>query len=362
MGKGATARLSRPRKVHDKGGVNDPHDNPSLQIDEKGYLWIFVSGRGQLRPGFLYKSNRPYQIESWSQVLSGEFTYPQPWCAESQGFLHLFTRYTAGRELYWNRIDPGGTQWSEPEKLAGFGGHYQISNQDGKGRVITFFNWHPDGDVDRRTNLYFLQSTDRGNTWTTVDGKPVHPPITHPDHRARIHDFQSEGRLVYLKDCGLDGQGNPVVLVITSNDSQAGPVGNPRWWIVLHWTGEHWEQKPVTQSTHNYDMGSLYLDSDPEWQIIAPTEPGPQYWGTGGEVVLWTSPDQGMTWKQESQLTQNSSQNQSYVRRPVHCHPGFQAFWADGNADAFSESHLYFYDGQAKKVHKMPYTFPACEG
>lgn len=45
----------RPTVVHDKEDVLDPHDNPSLLIDEAGHLWVFVSGRGQLRPGFKYR-------------------------------------------------------------------------------------------------------------------------------------------------------------------------------------------------------------------------------------------------------------------------------------------------------------------
>lgn len=40
-----TKKVSKPVVVHDKEGVDDPHDNPSLAIDDKGYVWVFVSGR-----------------------------------------------------------------------------------------------------------------------------------------------------------------------------------------------------------------------------------------------------------------------------------------------------------------------------
>ena len=39
--------VPKPVVVHDKQGVDDPHDNPSLQIDESGCLWVYVSGRGR---------------------------------------------------------------------------------------------------------------------------------------------------------------------------------------------------------------------------------------------------------------------------------------------------------------------------
>ena len=39
--------VSKPTVVFDKNGVDDPHDNPSLLIDNEGYLWVFVSGRNK---------------------------------------------------------------------------------------------------------------------------------------------------------------------------------------------------------------------------------------------------------------------------------------------------------------------------
>ena len=91
--------VPRPTIVHDKGGVDDPHDNPSIAIDGRGHVWIFVSGRGRSRPGFKYRSIEPYSVEAFEQVTEEEMTYPQPWWVEGNGFLHLFTKYTGVREL-----------------------------------------------------------------------------------------------------------------------------------------------------------------------------------------------------------------------------------------------------------------------
>lgn len=60
--------VSKPVVVHDKGGVDDPHDNPSLLLDPEGYLWVFVSGRGNARKGFKYRSKKPYDIQSFEQI------------------------------------------------------------------------------------------------------------------------------------------------------------------------------------------------------------------------------------------------------------------------------------------------------
>ena len=70
--------VSRPTVVYDKKGVDDPHDNPSLAMDDQGYLWVFVSGRGRTRSGFKYRSTQPYSIESFEQIAQEEMTYPSP--------------------------------------------------------------------------------------------------------------------------------------------------------------------------------------------------------------------------------------------------------------------------------------------
>jgi hypothetical protein len=349
-----TGKVPKPVVVHDKQDVDDPHDNPSIQIDETGHLWVYVSGRGRKRMGYIYRSRNPYDIESFEHLSEREFTYPQPWWLEKQGFLFLFTKYTGVRELYWSRSDADGSNWTEDRKLAGMGGHYQVSNEQ-NGKVITAFNMHPKGNVDKRTNLYFLQSNDVGKTWTTADGDVVETPLTDPDCSALVHDYRSEKRLVYMKDIGFDAKGNPVILYLTSSSHQPGPAGDPRTWTIAHWTGGEWVFREITTSTHNYDMGSLYVEPDGTWRVIGPTEPGSQKYGTGGEIAIWTSRDEGKTWEKIKDVTNNSTRNHGYVRRPRHAHPDFYGFWADGNPDALSESRLYFTDQSGTQIRCLPY-------
>jgi hypothetical protein len=355
----ARHRVPRPSVVHQKEGVLDPHDNASLNIDAAGYLWFFVSGRARARPGLVFCSTRPYDIDAFTLVREDEFAYPQPWWHPERGWLFLFTRYTDGRELYWATSSDGYT-WSPPHKLAS-GGHYQMSNQSG-GRVSTAFNVHlPATNVDARTNLYYLHTDDGGQTWQTVDGTTVTPPLAPLDTTALVRDYRREGRLVYLKDLGFDRDGHPVLLYLTSASPRPGPEGMPRSWTVAHWDGARWLFHEVTGALHNYDMGSLYLDADGTWRIIAPTEPGPQRWGTGGEMAMWTSPDEGRTWTKMRDLTAGSPRNHAYARRPLHAHPGFYAFWADGDPDAFSLSRLYFTDRSGEHVWRLPYTMEGDE-
>ncbi len=348
--------VERPLVVHDKLGVDDPHDNASLAMDAAGHLWVFVSGRGRSRPGFKYRADAPHSIASFTKLSEEEMTYPQPWHVAGKGFFYFLTKYTAGRELYFE-TSADGYEWTPKQKLAGMGGHYQVSGA-GQGLVFTAFNRHPGGNVDKRTDLYYVQSADFGKTWTTVDGEQVGLPLTETDTAARVRDFESEGRLVYMKDIRLDGQGRPAILTVASSHHMPGPKGGPRVWTLARWDGSAWRFIEIAESTHNYDMGSLYAEEGGLWRIIAPTEAGPQALGTGGEVVMWTSEDGGWPWVSERQLTAGSSLNHMYVRRPLLAHPEFYAFWADGNPNAMSPSRLYFATREGR-VFQLPYEMAA---
>ena len=347
-----TGLVPKPVIVYDKKGVDDPHDNASLSIDENGLIWVFVSGRNTARPGIIFKSTQPYSIDIFVEVRQGEMTYPQPWWIEGKGFLYLFTKYTKGRELYWSTSSDGAS-WQPEQKLAGMGGHYQVSNR-WKDKIVTVFNYHPGGDVNKRTNIYLVESDDMGRTWKTIDGKVVQTPLTNIHDASLVKDFEREGKLVYLNDLNFDKNGNPVILAVISKGFEPGPKGNPREWTILKWGENKWNSYKVCESSHNYDMGSLYIDDD-QWQIIGPTEAGPQFYGTGGEIARWVSNDEGKTWKKTMVLTSGSARNHSYARRPLNAHEDFYSFWADGNADKFSESQLYFCEKKRNTVHILPY-------
>lgn len=322
-----------------------------MYIDESGYIWVFVSGRGRSRPGLIFRSDQPYSIERFTKTREGEMTSPQPWWFKGSGFLYLLTKYTQGRELYWS-TSPDGTTWSEDRKMAGMGGHYQVTNVRGN-KLVSVFNYHPGGNVDKRTNVYAVQTDDMGKTWKNMEGKEVVTPMTDPLNEALVRDYEKENKLVYINDLNFDSEGNPVILAILSNDFRPGPAGNPREWTIMHWRDGKWVFHKVCTSTHNYDMGSLYSNGR-KWVITGPTGPGPQYHGTGGEIETWISTDKGISWKKSTRLTSGSMRNHSYVRRTHNGDDRFLAFWADGDADKLSESHLYFSDSRGN-VFELPY-------
>ena len=349
-----TGMVARPVIVMDKSPVNDPHDNAALAIDGDGRVWVFVSGRGNKRPGRIYRASKPHAIDEWFDMGESEFTYPQPWWIEGEGFLHTYTRYTPGRELYF-RTSTDGISWSAEKKIAGLEGHYQTSERVGR-RVITAFNRHPGRNVDRRTDLYYMETSDNGATWKTAGGQALSLPLAQTDSPARIRDYSAENLNVYIHDTTADEMGRPVILYITSKHHQPGPDGMPRTWNIARWTGEEWRFHQVAISTHNYDTGSIFIGTDGTWRIIGPTGIGPQHWGCGGEMEMWISRNQGASWAKQRAVTTNSARNHSYARRPRDAHPDFFCYWADGDADKLSPSWLYFTNQAADKVWRLPYT------
>ena len=356
----ATGLVSKPTVAYDKQEVDDPHDNPTILIDDGGYIWIFVSGRGTKREGIKLKSDRPFSIDSFRIMEKSEFTYPQIWNT-NKGFFHFFTKYTGVRELYFESSLDEKT-WKPVQKLAGIpsgkdnrSGHYQVSNQFGDGEILgTFFNRHTNGDVDTRSDLYYVQTHNHGTSWTTVDGKQVSIPIDNIENTTRVIDYHSQKKNVYMKDMGFDSEGNPVCLYITSGGHEPGPDNAPYEWRVTFWNGTAWTTKIVCVSDHNYDMGSIFI-ADDVWKIVGPTENGPQKYGVGGELAVWVSKNSGRDWKKEKAITENSTRNNAYVRRPMHSKAPFSFFWANGNPDKLSISELFFGDFSGS-VYRLPYT------
>ncbi len=360
-----TGMVPRPTILLDKH-TTDAHDNPVIAVDKEGLIWIFSTSHGTSRPSYIHHSVRPYDVNEFVQVPATKIkedrqvpmtnvSYMQPWYVSGQGFVAFFTRYNypAARTACF-MTSPDGVHWSRWQRLAAIDrGHYQISIAN-KSKAGSALNYHPQATgLNWRTNLYYLETTDFGESWHAADGSDVTIPLTKPQNAALVHDYEKEGLLVYLKDIRFDASGHPVILFITSKGFEAGPKNDPRTWTTARWTGKEWTIRPAFNSDNNYDMGSLYLDADGTWRIIGPTETGPQPYNPGGEMAAWQSKDQGATWKKTGQITQASSFNHTYAREPVNAHDDFCALWADGHGRQPSQSSIYFCD-RAGNAYRLP--------
>lgn len=350
----ATGMVPRPTILLDKQ-TDDAHDNPVISIDDEGFIWIFSTSHGRSRPSYIHKSRKPYRVDAFDRIDATylqddrpvpltNFSYMQAWHVADKGFMCFFTRYgdpAKRTNMFMSSRD--GVNWSSWQRLAAIEwGHYQISAV-GKNKVGAAFNFHPAGKgLNWRTNLYYIESLDAGATWQTVAGSPLELPLTNAANAALIHDYRAEELNIYLKDIRYDQRDRPVILFVSSRGYASGPQNNPRTWKTARWNGNSWEIHPVTTSDNNYDTGALQLGADGTWRIIGPTDPGPQRYNPGGEMVMWLSRDQGKTWTVNKKLTSGSPMNHTYARQSVDAHPDFVAIWADGHGRQPSESRLYF--------------------
>jgi hypothetical protein len=349
----ATGKVPRPTILMDKK-TDDAHDNPVISLDDEGYVWVFASSHGTSRPSFIFRSKVPYSTDDFERVLETNFSYPQPWHIAGKGFLFLHTRYSAGRGLFFS-TSADGRSWSEPTSLSYIGkGHYQVSWPCGD-KVGTAFDYHPDPKgLNFRTNLYYMETPDMGKTWRTASGESVAIPLSDKQNPALVHDYESEGLLVYVKDVNYDAEGRPAILHVTSRGWEPGPQHGPHTWRVAAWRGDKWEFVEVCAGDNNYDSGSLYMDKN-DWRIMGPSEVGPQAYNPGGENALWTSADAGKSWNKTRVFTHASKFNHGHVRRPLNAHPDFAAYWADGDARKKSEVRLYFCDRDGNNVRMLPW-------
>jgi len=349
-----TDTVPRPTILLDKG-TGDAHDNPTIMLDDEGYVWIFSSAHGTARPSYIHRSCEPYSIDAFELIQETNFSYPQPWYLPGCGFLFLHTKYVEGHRFLRWMTSSDGRRWSDPQWLAEIErGHYQISWRCGN-KVGTAFNYHPDPKGSNyRTNLYYMETTDFGGTWRNVQGEIIDTPLGEVKNNALVHDFEADGLLVYMKDLNFDAEGNPIIMFVTSKGYEPGPKNGPRIWRTAYWNGEEWEIRGEIESDNNYDTGCLHVEDDGTWRIIGPTERGPQPYNPGGEMAIWVSKDRGRTWIRERQITRGSSFNHTYARRPVNAHPDFYALWADGHGRELSESRLYFCT-KSGEVRRMPF-------
>lgn len=348
-----TGELSRPTLVFDKW-TNDPHDNPVINIDSKGYIWLFVPSHGRLTtPSYILKSRKPYSIDEFEVTEKSLFSYPQPHTDKSGNGVLLYTSYEVGRTLMSRKITNDQVA-NEGNILSLIGkGHYQVSSSL-KNKIGTALNYHPrPGGSDARTNLYYIETDFQAMDWKTIQGEKLDIPLQKVENKALVKDYETDGYLVYLMDIVFDNNDNPVILYNISKKYLPDRNQSERYLKVAFYKDGKWEFVNITYTDHNYNMGTLYADEN-KWIVAVPTFQGPQMYSAGGEIELWVSTDNGLTWNSEKLLTRNSPLNHNYVRRVVNAEDDFSFIWSSGSGLEASESRLYYSDINGDRVIMMP--------
>lgn len=331
----------------------DAHRNPTLALDEQGFLHVFYGSHGH--PTHTLRSRRPHDLSAWetlSDLPEPHTTYPQPWLI-SPGEIMVSYRQAPG----WNctTTTDGGRTWSTPTNVVNFGcpegaagcaecSIYAISVAESAGyprKVHLAWSRLGGGTPEeiatkhlwaRRYNVYYAWTGDGGRTWRRSDGSEYSLPITE-EAAEKVYDCGQRG--VWLKDVKLDAAGRPLILFL-----DAEPATFESRWQVARLRSDGWSTSYLATSDHMYDDGGLVYLSERDIRVYGPTT-DVQPHEDGGEIEEWQSLDGGATWRNTRHLTAGSRYSHNNVKVVFgHEHgPGdLRVVWSYGDSNYPPES------------------------
>ncbi|HUS80505.1 MAG TPA: BNR-4 repeat-containing protein, partial [Armatimonadota bacterium] len=353
----------------------DAHRNPTLLIDEAGYLHVFYGAHGHQT--HVLRSERPWDITAWAEAAQIEdpgTSYPQPWQLLPG---EIFVSYRQAPGWRFRMSADGARSWRDPVDIVNFGcpddargcaecSIYGITVAEGGDYPRRLhFAWSRLGggtpeEIEskhlwaRRYNVYYACSDDGGSTWKRSDGSRYELPINE-EQAEKIWDCGQRG--IWLTDIQVDSRGNPYILFLDSRVE----TFEARW-MVARRVPDGWAFTEVTRSDHMYDAGALIAIADDDLRIWGPTT-DVQPHEDGGDIDEWCSTDGGATWELARHLTSGSRYSHNHVK-PVMGHQlgtgDLRAIWNYGDSMSPPETRdvrLYFYGEKQHGPREIP--FPA---
>lgn len=315
----AARSVSLPVLVHVKY-TDDPHDNAVIGMDADQHIYVMISGRSNVRGALLFRSREPNSIDAFDNVTpispkyadlhnaldhandfsrytgrKMQISYPKMfWMDADDGYFRLvFTDYCddsassgcGGRTLLTSKLILNGSEPAEyvdVQQISRYIGNYAIASAAGED-VVVAFNLHLNGNVDDRTNLYYLHSTDSGETWLDLQNRELELPLTSANalNDIAVVEYHSEGEQVrnrvYLKDISFHNSGVnklPIILFTSIKDQLKGYQPRLNADIRLFSAtaiNEQWIFSEISQQVdHAYSTGMLHKANAHSYAIIFP--------------------------------------------------------------------------------------------
>lgn len=233
--------LGNKSVVRRTNGYCDPHENAAIYVDADGFIIVAQSSRGDWRKGFIFKSVEPYSIAQFKQVATGYYAYPK---ITANGI--VYTRYYGSTRKTRFRSNDGS------DFMLVDAGGYSTVTEGADGSIHLLYDWHINGDLTRRVNLYYMWSPD-GVSWFNRNGEKLVLPLSPNSELTRITDDQ---RYVfsYIKDIQfIKGELQALVVRSTSNIPNRGH----RDLYVYRMDGTNTLITPVG---HSYDASNFWKD------------------------------------------------------------------------------------------------------
>lgn len=330
------------------------HRNPSLLIDEQGYIYAFYGSHNSLST--TKRSIRPYDMYEWEQraAVDERHTYPQSWQLLPEQIFHLYRGRGAKKTMF--RTSTNAAQsWSDFKTVVDFGDQvvYPISIAESGGfpRSIHVVWTVLDLNSQIRKHFWYAYSDDGGETWKRANGSTYTLPIK-PDTAEKIYD--SGENQVQTNDIRLDSRKRPYILGSVGLGMEDGSWS----FICLKYEEGRWQSYQIAKADHQFDTGALVIVNDDDFRAYLPTG-AVQSGEDGGAVEEWQSLDRGETWHKTKNLTPDAVYSHNYVRTVYNGQPDFRVYWSYGDSRMEPESKevsLWYYgENQTTAEQIVPY-------
>lgn len=304
-------------KVHIEENWNDPHTNAVVDIDHNGYVNVQLSSRGlghKYRSGHLYKSTQPYGID-FKKIKGlpshGDFnqSYPQLHFDNTSKRLAIFTRYeyVGNRSVRTLWVDNNHSELKLAE-----GGHYAVSDTNDDGEIYVAYNYHPNFNLDKRSNIHVIKSyTWNPSVWYNIKGERLTLPLAENDARTLVYNSEANNSLVYMKDIVAEerGTGGGVHILFTESTSHDPTKGHRETKELDIRSSSDIRINTVTSVNHNYSAAT-YLTDKHGWyvnKILVNGNNGKPYFG--GDINYFIRKNN--SWQKEHSI----SGDYSYIRK-----------------------------------------------
>lgn len=219
----------------------DDHNNPSIVIDDKGYLTVFFNTHSKEgKPLYMVKSKFPESIQEWHPIkelylndseaypdavrLSHTYTNPIRLAAEANT-MYLFWRGINFKPTFSTSKDDGKT-WSKgkllllPNEEEILARPYTKVFSDGKSKIhFSFTNAHP---AETNTSKIFYTYYENGNFYK-ANGEKIKSIAELPLRASEldvVYDGKTEQANAWNWDIAQDKNGNPILVFAMFPDKE----------------------------------------------------------------------------------------------------------------------------------------------
>ncbi len=247
-------------KLYDNLQIDD-HDNPSILIDNQGYVNVYFSKHGAGEPIHAMKSINPEDITQWNKEKllnlndlkkypewKNSYTYYNPiQLTDENNKMFLFWRGLDGKPTFSTSTD-NGENWSTgkiyvmPERIYTFRRPYVKVYSTGKDKIhILFTDGHPRDE--KQNSVYYMCY--KNGAFYKANGTKISDvnadPITPRDADV-VYDATLSNQKAWVWDVAEDANGNPVVAYTKFPDDLN------HIYCYATWNGKKWQNADLINS------------------------------------------------------------------------------------------------------------------